>query len=331
MELVAEIGQAHDGSLGILHSYIDNLSEIGIETIKFQMHIAEAESSIFEPFRVNFSYEDSSRYDYWKRMEFTPNQWKEIKAHCEEKRIEFFCTPFSLQAIDLLETLDVKRYKIGSADATNKLLLDKVASTEKDVILSTGMISFEQLDDAVEIFLKRNVDLTLMYCVSKYPSYMEDINFESMSDLKKRYGLKIGFSDHSGSIWPLITACSLGADVGEFHVVYDKKMFGPDSLASLTLSEISSLKEARDAISLFTQKNDKEEYEKHVNDLNAVFGRSLAINKDLKKDHILTLDDFESKKAGSEGVSSNDFSKFLGKKVKSDMKKWDLLKFDDIN
>ena len=89
MELIAEIGQAHDGSLGILHSYIDNLSKTGIETIKFQMHIAEAESSKYEPFRVNFSYEDNSRYDYWKRMEFTPDQWKDIKSHCEDKKLEF--------------------------------------------------------------------------------------------------------------------------------------------------------------------------------------------------------------------------------------------------
>ena len=331
MELIAEIGQAHDGSLGILHSYIDNLSETGIETIKFQMHIAEAESSKYEPFRVNFSYEDNSRYDYWKRMEFTPDQWKDVKSHCEDKKLEFLCTPFSLQAVDVLESLNVNRYKIGSADAGNRMLLDKVASTEKNVILSTGMISLEELDHTVEIFIKRNIDLTLMYCVSKYPSEMSDINLKSISVLKERYGLKVGFSDHSGSIWPLVAACSLGADIAEFHAVYDKNMFGPDSSASLTISEISSLTEARNNINLFSKNNNEEEYEKHVENLHAVFGRSLSVNKDLQKGHILTVDDFESKKSGGKGVSSNDFIKFLGKEINTDMKKWDLLSEDDIN
>ncbi|MEL6142138.1 MAG: N-acetylneuraminate synthase family protein, partial [Bacteroidota bacterium] len=91
--LIAEIGQAHDGSLGILHSYIDALAETGVDAIKFQTHIAEAESSVLEPFRINFSYEDKTRFDYWKRMSFTPEQWVEIKAHCDEKGLEFISSP----------------------------------------------------------------------------------------------------------------------------------------------------------------------------------------------------------------------------------------------
>ena len=97
--LIAEIGQAHDGSLGILHSYIDVLSQTGVDAIKFQTHIAEAESSTYEPFRVNFSYEDNTRFDYWKRMSFTKEQWVGIKEHCEEVGLEFISSPFSIAAI----------------------------------------------------------------------------------------------------------------------------------------------------------------------------------------------------------------------------------------
>src|SRR5690606_21742718 len=98
-EIIAEIAQAHEGSLGIAHSYIDALAETGVDTVKFQMHIAEAESSELETFRVNFSYEDKTRYDYWKRMEFTPEQWQGIKSHCEDKGMRFLCSPFSVKAV----------------------------------------------------------------------------------------------------------------------------------------------------------------------------------------------------------------------------------------
>ena len=120
-DLIAEIGQAHDGSLGIAHSYIDALANTGVSTIKFQMHIAEAESSIYEPFRVNFSYEDKTRYDYWKRMQFSIEQWSELKRHCEDKGLEFLVSPFSLAAVEILEKLDIKRYKIGSGEVNNNL------------------------------------------------------------------------------------------------------------------------------------------------------------------------------------------------------------------
>ncbi len=103
MFIIAEIAQAHEGSLGIAHSYIDALANAGVDAVKFQTHIAEAESSDFEPFRVKFSYEDETRFDYWKRMEFTLEQWQGLKTHCEEKGVEFISSPFSCAAVELLE------------------------------------------------------------------------------------------------------------------------------------------------------------------------------------------------------------------------------------
>ena len=146
---IAEIGQAHEGSLGILHSYIDALATTGVHAIKFQMHIAEAESSNYEPFRVKFSFEDATRYDYWKRMEFTLEQWKEIKQHCDAVGLDFICSPFSNLAVDWLEEIGVKYYKIGSGEVSNLLLIEKIAQTKKTLILSSGMSSFSELDTTV--------------------------------------------------------------------------------------------------------------------------------------------------------------------------------------
>ena len=108
-----------------------------MDAIKFQTHIANAESSIYESFRINFSYEDKTRFDYWKRMEFTKEQWVVIKKHCEEVGLEFISSPFSLAAVDLLEFLEVQRYKIGSGEVTNFLMLEKIARTGKPIILSS--------------------------------------------------------------------------------------------------------------------------------------------------------------------------------------------------
>ena len=127
--LIAEIGQAHEGSLGILYSYIDAIATTGVDAVKFQMHIAEAESSEFEPFRVSFSLEDKTRYDYWKRMGFTLEQWKAIKQYCNKVGLDFICSPFSNLAVDWLEEIGVKYYKIGSGEVNNFLILEKIKGT----------------------------------------------------------------------------------------------------------------------------------------------------------------------------------------------------------
>src|SRR4051812_1035891 len=150
--IIAEIAQAHDGSVGILHSYIDALAKTGIDAIKFQTHIAEAESSEFEAFRVPFSYVDKTRYDYWKRMELSIEQWIEVRRHCDKAGLEFISSPFSCKAVDVLEEAGVNRYKIGSGEVTNLLLLEKIGATGKPVILSSGMSTMEDLDMAVGLF-----------------------------------------------------------------------------------------------------------------------------------------------------------------------------------
>jgi N,N'-diacetyllegionaminate synthase len=178
IELIAEIGQAHEGSLGIAHSYIDALAGTGVHTVKFQVHIAEAESSQHEPFRVKFSYEDDTRYDYWQRMEFTAEQWAGLKQHCEDKGMEFGASPFSQAAVDLLEKIGVKNYKIGSGEVANFLMLEKIAKTGKPILLSSGMSSFEELDKSVDFIKGFGNDIILFQCTTQYPTSAENSGFE---------------------------------------------------------------------------------------------------------------------------------------------------------
>ena len=147
--IIAEIGLAHDESIGIAHSFVDALAETGVDVIKFQTHIAEAESSKYEEFRVNFSYKDKTRFDYWKRMEFSFNEWKGLKEHVEKMGMEFMSTATCIESFELLENLGVKRYKIGSGDTMNLLLLERIASTGKPIIISNGMTDNKELDKVI--------------------------------------------------------------------------------------------------------------------------------------------------------------------------------------
>jgi N,N'-diacetyllegionaminate synthase len=329
--VIAEIAQAHDGSLGILHSYIDALADTGVNAIKFQTHIAEAESSIYEPFRVNFSYEDKTRFDYWKRMEFNLEQWKEIKKHCDEVGVEFISSPFSNLAVDWLEEIGVKRYKVASGEINNFLMLEKIAKTGKEIILSTGMSGFKEIDKAIEFLKPFGNEVSILQCTTEYPTPAKDIGLNILEELKKRYNVKIGLSDHSGKIWPLIAAVAFGAEILEFHAVFDRRMFGPDSKASL---EIDEIKKAVEGIRFIEEVLDnpinKDEFSKEFIELKKIFGKSLAVNKDLRKGSIITFDDLESKKPFGYGIPVEDYKKVIGKKLKVDKKKWDFLRKEDI-
>jgi N-acetylneuraminate synthase len=324
--IIAEIAQAHDGSIGILHSYIDALAATGVDVIKFQTHIADAESSEFEPFRKKFSYVDKTRFDYWKRMEFSLDQWREIKQHCEDVNVEFMSSPFSCEAVNLLEQLNVKRYKIGSGEVTNHLLLNKIATTAKPVILSSGMSTIEELDEAIKIFTSKNISVSLLQCTTAYPTTPADWGLNIIRTLKERYSIPTGFSDHSGDIFACLAATALGADLIEFHVVFDKRMFGPDAIASIEIDDVRRLVEGVKQIRSSLKTNyTKDEHAETKGELKTMFGKSLAINKNLPEGFIISAEDLEAKKPAGYGIPAKEYESVVGKKLTCSMKQWDFL------
>ncbi|MBM3419045.1 MAG: hypothetical protein FJY17_09035 [Bacteroidetes bacterium] len=194
MKIIAEIAQAHEGSIGIAHSYIDALSSCGVDAVKFQTHIAEAESSPFENFRINFSFEDKTRFDYWKRMEFSFEQWKRLKVHCDDVGVEFISSPFSCAAVDLLEDVGVQTYKIGSGEITNYLMLAKIAKTGKPIILSSGMSDYKELDSCIDFLKPFGNKLSILQCVTAYPTSPEQWGLSEIPKLKHRYRIPVGYS-----------------------------------------------------------------------------------------------------------------------------------------
>jgi len=328
--LIAEIAQAHDGSLGILHSYIDAVAKTGVQAIKFQMHIAEAESSIHEPFRVQFSKEDATRFAYWKRMEFSIAQWKDIKKHCDEVGLDFICSPFSNLAVDWLEEIGVHTYKIGSGEVNNLLLLEKITKTNKPIIISSGMSSYAELDETVAFLKSKNAKFSILQCTTAYPTMPEQYGLNVIGELKARYTVSVGFSDHSAKIATGIAAVALGAEILEFHVVFNRAIFGPDAIASLTIEETKQLVDAVNEIYSANQNPIDKNSNADFKELKSIFEKSLAINKDLPMGHVITFEDLESKKPSGFGISAKQFNDVIGRKLKNDKSKWDFLNEEDL-
>ncbi|MEM9929356.1 MAG: N-acetylneuraminate synthase family protein [Bacteroidota bacterium] len=332
MELIAEIAQAHDGSLGILHSYIDALAEAGVDVVKFQTHIAAAESSVHEPFRVNFSYEDKTRYDYWDRMGFTEAQWLGIKAHCDEAGVEFMSSCFSQAAVDLMERVGMARYKVGSGEVTNFLLLEKMARTGKPIILSSGMSSWDELDAAVSFVQGFGNDLTVMQCTTAYPTPPDRVGLNVLEELRQRYpGVRIGLSEHTAKIATGLAAAALGAEVLEFHAVFDRRMFGPDAASSLTIDEVRQLATGvRDISTMLANPIDKADNSAYTS-LKNIFEKSLAVSQDLPAGHQLSFADLEAKKPAGYGIPARDFRQVLGKTLTKPMSQYDFLREEDVS
>lgn len=326
MELIAEIAQAHDGSLGILHSYIDALAGAGVDVVKFQTHIAEAESSAHEPFRVNFSFEDATRYDYWERMGFAEEHWRGIKAHCDKAGVEFMSSCFSQAAVDMMERVGMARYKVGSGEVTNFLLLEKIARTGKPVILSSGMSSWKELDEAVAFVESFGNDLTVLQCTTAYPTPPERVGLNIMAELRARYQkVRVGLSEHTAKISTGIAAAALGAEVLEFHAVFDRRMFGPDAASSLTIDEISQLAAAVKNVQIMLAHPVDKTTNKQYEGLKAIFEKSLAVSRALPAEHLLTFDDLEAKKPAGHGIPARNFRKIIGTRLAKPLERYAFL------
>ena len=330
--VIAEVAQAHDGSLGAAHAFINLAVDCGADAIKFQTHIAAAESTLDEPFRVNFGYEDPTRYDYWKRMEFTPEAWAGLASHAREKGILFLSSPFSLEAVALLEAVDVPAWKVASGEVGHRALIDAMLATGKPILLSSGMSSYAELSKTVRHIAggKHRSPLAILQCTTKYPTPLEEVGLNVLGELERRFGVPVGLSDHSADTIPPIAAITLGASLIEVHVAFDRRMFGPDTIASLVPAQLRELCRARDAIhTLLTQTADKDAIAGAVAGTASVFGRSLALKESKKAGTVLKAEMVTLKKPGS-GLTEEELPTYLGRCLARDVDCNRLLRPDDF-
>jgi N-acetylneuraminate synthase len=216
--IIGEVSQTHDGSLGMAHAFIDAIALAGADAVKFQTHIAAAESTPSEPWRRRFSPQDETRYDYWKRMEFTEPQWHALKRHAEEKGLLFLSSPFSLQAVELLKRVGVAGWKVASGEISNVEMLDAMIATRQPIILSTGMSDLPEVEEAVARVRTARVPVAVLQCATRYPCPPEAVGLNVIEDYRRRFPEAVGLSDHSATIYPGLAAATLGIEVLEVHV-----------------------------------------------------------------------------------------------------------------
>ena len=298
--IIAEVAQNHDGSLGAAHAYIDAVARAGADAVKFQTHIAAAESTPGEPWRARFSPQDETRYEYWQRMEFTAEQWRALADHARRVGLEFFSSPFSVEAVDLLEPIGLPVWKVGAGEITNLPLIERMARTGAGVILSTGMAKWEDLDRAVETVRRFDTSVAVMQCTTIYPCPPERLGLNVIAELRERYGCPVGLSDHSGTIYAGLAAAALGADLIEVHVVFSRECFGPDVASSVTTAELRQLVEGvRFLEKALAHPVDKDAVAEELEDVRRIFTKSVVAKRDLRPGEPLRAEDLAAKKPGT--------------------------------
>jgi N-acetylneuraminate synthase len=328
--IVAEIAQAHDGSLGTAHAYIDAVADAGAGAVKFQTHIAAAESTPDEPWRVKFSPQDATRYDYWKRMEFTEEQWRGLKKHAVERGLKFLSSPFSVEAVDLLTRVGVAAWKVASGEITNTPMFERMAATKLPVILSTGMSPLSDIDASVERVKSHGLPLTVLQCTSAYPCPPEKVGLNLIPFFRERYGCAAGLSDHSGAIFAGLAAATVGIDILEIHVTFSREMFGPDVPSSITTAELAELvKGIRFIETMKAHPVDKDAAAAETAPMRRLFTKSLVTRVDLPAGTILKADHLTAKKPGT-GVPAEQIDRVIGRRLCRALKADQLIASDDL-
>ena len=329
--IIAEIGQAHDGSLGLAHCFIDAAAKAGADAIKFQTHLAEAESTLDEPFRVKFSFQDKTRFDYWRRMEFSPEQWAGLARHAEDKKLVFLSSPFSIEAVEMLAKLGVPAWKIGSGEFWSDGLLSAIKDSEKPLLISTGMSDWAELEAMATGLIDDQYPFGMLQCTSRYPVSLEDVGLNVIEEIRKKISCPVGLSDHSGTIFPAVAAMARDAALIEVHVTLSREMFGPDVTSSLTTDELRLLVECRDAFWTMDQNPvDKNEMAQNLNGMRDLFSKSIALKMRLNSGHVLQKSDLCLKKPGT-GIPIKDIDKVVGRVLIRDIGVNRLLRWDDLN
>jgi N-acetylneuraminate synthase len=328
--VIGEVALSHDGSLGLAHAFVDAIADAGADAVKFQTHIAAAESTPAEPFRVKFSRQDASRYDYWQRMEFSEAEWRGLAEHCAQRNVLFVSSPFSIEAVDLLERVGQPLWKIASGEVSNTALLDRVLDTGAPVVLSSGLSPLAETDAAVARVQARGRQLGVMQCTTAYPCPPERVGLNLVPEFRERYKCWVGLSDHSATIYPGLAGAALGLDLLEVHVALSRQMFGPDVVASVTTGELRQLVDGvRFIETMRAHPVDKDAAAKDAEPLRRLFTRSVVARRSLPAGTVLSAADLAIKKPGT-GLPPDRLADLVGRTLRRAVEADELLATEDV-
>ena len=312
VQIIAEIGSVHDGSLGNAIKLVEAAATCGADAVKFQTHIASAETTRDAPAPAYFSAEN--RFSYFDRTGFDHAQWQQIVRACDELGVEFLSSPFSEQAVDLLAGLGMKSWKIPSGEVTNLPMLKKIAALQQRVLLSSGMSNWAELDAAVNVLNPGSHELIVMQCSSIYPCPPQSVGLNVLNEMQQRWHLPVGYSDHTTSAAACLAAVVTGAVVIEKHFTFSRLMYGSDAQHSMEPRQfaemVSLVRETETMLDRHVDKDDIAPYES----MKSIFQKSLVAAIDLKAGTILESRHLAVKKPGT-GVSASQYDQVLGRRL----------------
>ena len=334
--IIAEAGVNHNGSIQIAKQLIDAAVDAGVDYVKFQTFKADslvsksAKKANYQSVNINDG--DDSQYTMLKNLELSHEDHLELMSYCSIRKINFFSTAFDVEGLKYLNDLGLSFFKIPSGEITNYPYLRTVALLGKPVIMSTGMCSEKDIENAIAVLIKFGLKkemISILHCNTEYPTPMKDVNLKAMLSIKNQFQTQVGYSDHTLGIEVPIAAVALGATIIEKHFTLDRTLPGPDHVASLEPNELKEMVKAirniEQAVSGDGEKIPSESETKNI----AIARKSIHLNKDLLEGHILTDDDLISLRPG-DGISPMEWESIVGKKLLVDKMEFDKLLFSDI-
>ncbi len=328
--IIAEIGQNHNGEVRLAKKLIDMAVDCGANAVKFQKRDIPSELTK-EAYNKPYDNPNSFGKTYGEHrifLELDETQHLELKEYAQAKGITYFCTPCDVPSVELLERINCPFYKVASRDLTNVPLLEALSKTDKPVIISTGMASLSDIDEAIKVLKPRKDNFAILQCTSEYPCALENVNLKVMDTLKDKYGFIVGFSDHTSGVVVSTTAAVMGAAIIEKHVTLDRTMKGTDQPGSLEKAGLSKLVEYIRATEMVMGDGVKV-----VNPVTAAaktkLARSLTSAVNIKKGDVLT-EKMICLKSPGDGIKWVNKDIILGKKALIDIDADVTLKEEDF-
>lgn len=311
--LIAEVGSVHDGSFGNALKMVDLAVAAGANSVKFQTHLPDFETTPSATRPPHFNDED--RGDYFRRTSFSAEQWERLRDHTEEQGALFLSSVFSLEAVDLLEELGVSIHKIPSGEITNLPLIERIGAAGKPVLLSTGMGNWAEIDHALDA-LSGAPEVCLLQCTSLYPCPPEHVGLNILSEMRARYGssVSIGFSDHSTGLAAAVGAAALGARVIEKHLTFSREMYGSDAPFASEPAEFRAFcSEVKTVWSILEHSVSKDNLEPMQSARQSFLAVAVAAS-DLPAGHTMRKEDIVFRKAG-DGILPREAQNIAGRRL----------------
>jgi len=335
--IIAEAGVNHNGDMNIAKQLIDVAAKAGVDYVKFQTFKADtlvsldAKKASYQS--KNIGDNDDSQYNMLKKLELSHQNHLELMEYCKLKKVAFFSTAFDVEGVNYLNNLGLSFFKIPSGEMTNYPYIKAVASFGKPVIMSTGMCTEDEIENAIDVLLKNGLNkelISILHCNTEYPTPMKDVNLLAMLTIKNKFNVKVGYSDHTLGIEIPIAAVALGAKVIEKHFTLDRNLLGPDHIASLEPKELIEMVKSIRNIELAIQGNGiKTPSESEMKNID-IARKSIHINKNLNKGHILLEEDLITLRPGN-GISPMKWESIIGKTLLIDKQHNEKLNLSDIS